>query len=600
MVTLDSYNNQFSYKFFGDKNSSIFKPHLFKGDANPDNGFSDELLDFYISQKDYINAAKYSSMFFYTDPKKELEHRATIRAIKEKGAQSQALYRNAMTEDDKHALDFQTSIYDSSLFGTLTSDNKYFKRYKDIFDTIGTDSDNKPSKIQVTFTNEQSNFAKFFGLEDDNSYNNFLKNAGYNENYLDKEGVRVFPTNDNQVTLEFDPNNPVSRRLLYNIGKFSSNKGIGDSKLIVRGYDAQGNLLNDPSAVLGTGYDESSIYTNIEAGMDKLRELASIVDETKAREEAIVDNTVNRTYTTHLYGAESDVIYMLQQQLLYADPSARSGIKETINEIRKNTTNMLMGGGMADHEIYSNVDNEEGDMTLRYMDTKKRQELRDYMTAALNAGELNYQLAEVNGHFGCYVTIPAKVNKVFRYKGADETRTVDIFVDGFLAKEAQEAVERDTQYAAIHELDQMETWGYTKDLVDGRTIVPVRSGTEGEQTYFQLIDKDGNAETKSKSELLPLLNADKVIDDGSVMLYREFVNSKGEITNKKEFDDMVRKLAIKAGNTMFPSIQDFDEDLSIFNLTDEQRAKLNFGMDEELSEIQRIYLELLTKMQRMQ
>lgn len=600
MVTVDSYNNKYSYKFFGDKNSSIFKPNMFKGDANPDNGFNQDLLDFYLNKGDYLNAAKYSSMFYYNDPKKELNHRASIREIKEKAYASQAMYKNAVTNDDKQALDFQAGIYDSSLYGTLNNDNKYFKQYKSVFDKIGSDSDTPASRLSVTFTNEQSLFSKVLGLDDDNSYSKFLENAGYNEEYLQQNGVHISQTNDGRVTLEFDTNNAVSRRLMYNIGKFSTGTGVGDSKLIVKGYDGKGGLLNDPSAVLGTGYDASSIYTNIDAGMDRLRELASIVDETKDREQSIMDDALNRTYSTNLYGAESDQINMLQQQLLFADSEGRAAIKATIDELRKNTTNQLMGIGLTEYEVYSNAENEDGDMTLRSMNTEQRQELRNYISSALAAGELNYQLAEVNGHFGCYVTIPAKVNKVFRYKNTDETKVVDIFIDGFLADEAKAAVERDTQYAAIHELDQMEAWGYTKELSDGRKIVPMRSGGDGEQTYFQIIDKDGNAENKSKSELLPLLNVDNIIENGADMLFREFTNSDGNITNQQEFENMAKAIAIKAGNSMFPNVQDFDADLSIFNLTEEDRKKLNFGMDEELSEIQRIYLELLTKIQRMQ
>ena len=608
MVTVDSYNNKYSYKFFGDKNSSIFKPNMFKGDANPDNGFNQDLLDFYLNKGDYLNAAKYSSMFYYNDPKKELNHRASIREIKEKAYASQAMYKNAVTSDDKQALDFQAGIYDSSLYGTLNNDNKYFKQYKSVFDKIGSDSDTPASRLSVTFTNEQGIFARLFGLDDDNSYSNFLENAGYNEEYLDQNGIRISKTNDGQVTLEFDTNNAVSRRLMYNIGKFSTNTGGGDSKLIVKGYDLKGNLLNDPyaanenyndvAALSGMGVSTARI--NGELGMEQLRELASVVDETKDREQSIMDDALNRTYSTNLYGAESDQINMLQQQLLFADSEGRAAIKATIDELRKNTTNQLMGIGLTEYEVYSNAENEDGDMTLRSMNTEQRQELRNYIATALSEGKLNYQLAEVNGHFGCYVTIPAKSSKFLRYGGKDEERVIDIFVDGFLADEAKAAVERDTQYAAIHELDQMEAWGYTKELSDGRKIVPMRSGRDGEQTYFQVIDKDGNAENKSKSELLPLLNVDNIIENGADMLFREFTNSDGNITNQQEFENMAKAIAIKAGNSMFPNVQDFDADLSIFNLTEEDRKKLNFGMDEELSEIQRIYLELLTKIQRMQ
>lgn len=598
MITVETYNNKYSYKFLGDKNNSIFKPIGFKGDANPNNGFSQELLDFYLSKNDYINATKYSSMFIYNDPKKELEHRANIRSIREEAYQKQSVYKNAMTDDDRQALDFQNSLYDQNTFGNLTTDNVYYKKYKEAFDKIGTDSDTPVSRLSVTFTNEQSTFAKLFGLDDDNSYSNFLQKAGYNEEYLQNNGIRISPTNDGKVTLEFDTNNAVSRRLMYNLGKFATGKGVGDSKLIVKGYDGNGGLLNDPTAVLGMGYGESSTYTNIEAGIDLLRELASVVDDSKAKEQAVLDNSINRTYSTNLYGAESDTINMLQHQLMFADSNQRAGIKATIDELRKNTTNQLMGIGLTEYEVYSNVENEDGDMTLRTMNTKQRQDLRNYIATALSEGKLNYQLAEVNGHFGCYVTIPAKSNKFLRYGGKDEEKVVDIFIDGFLADQARQAVEKDTQYAAIHELDQMETWGYSKELTDGRKVVPMRSGQNGEQTYFQIVDKDGNAENKSKSEILPLLNANNVIEQGSDMLYQEFINSKGEVVNQDELEKIAKLLAIKAGNTMFPNVQDFGEDLSIFSLTAAERLKLNYGMEEELSEIERIYLELLTKMQR--
>ena len=602
MITTLDYSNKRNYTFTGDVNDSIFKPLGFKGNANPTNGFSDELYDFYWSKQDYENAARYSSMFNYKDVREELKHKAWVRETREIAKQRNAIFNSLQNDDERDLLEFSSSVFNGDAFSTIDIRNPYVKRYNKIFSNIGTDIEGtKPTTLSVTFGSDKSSFLGLFDMDNDNSFSAFLENAKYTEDFFNKGGRHLSKT-DGKRTITFDPNSSEGRQILYNLAKYSTNSSIlpGDKELEIRGYDSQGNLLNNPNTQirtnfgdLGGQYNTKSIYL--------LKELANIVDDATLKEEEITNRTLNRVYSTNLYGAESADIAEAEKAVVMApDEQTRASAKERLKTLQAHTKQLMVGVGLSQKRVVSNYGNKEGDETMREMGSGNIDALKQLITQAWSDGNLSYQLAESNGKFGCYVTIPATTKKGFGNPDGDEQRAINIFIENFLSDKAQEAVAADTQYAAIHELDQMEAWGYGYDLSDGRKIEVERTGNDKEITIFNLVDKDGTSRQSDKKELVKILNADKIKQEGAYELYRKYVNINGDVIDSKALDDHMKKMATYIANNFYPDIEPIIDFERAFSLTSNDKLKLSFEMFDKIQAMEQAYTDILTQFQLLQ
>lgn len=601
MITTLDYNNKKNYTFTGDVNDSIFKPLGFKGNSNPANGFSDDLYDFYIAKQDYANAARYSSMFNYKDKKKEMEHRAWVLETQETAKKRNAVFNSLSNDDEKYLVEFSSAVFDGNAYSTLDSRNPYYQKYNKLFKQLGSDDlDNAPHKLSVTFGADKSKWLGLFDVENDNSFSNFLKNAQYDLNFFHSKDVNVTEANG-EKTISFNPNTSVGRKLLYDLAKYSTNSGIlpGDKELQIRGYDAQGNPLNNPNTQLRTNfgdlggqYSTKSIYL--------LKELADVVDEAKVKEEEVVGKTLKRVYTTNLYGAESADIMMIENAIANApDEFTKSKLTQRLKDLQRTSVNKLVGSGLSDYKVLSNY--EQKDKIMRNVDdTDIRETLKSYISQAWENGSLNYQLAEYNGVFGCYVTLPATIKKGYGNEDGDERPEINIFIENFLSDKAKEAVANDTQYKAIHELDQMEAWGYDHELTDGRKIVVSRAGENKEYTSFLLVDKNGNEEAKNKSDLVKLLNADNIKRDGAFDLYRRYVNINGEVIDEDALETEMKKLAAVIANGFYPDEEEITDIDTTFGLTTDEKLRLSFGMYDKIEAMEKAYRDLLTQFQLLQ
>lgn len=600
MVTVLDYNNKKNYIFAGDLKDSILKPLGFKGNADPNNGFSDELYDYYINRRDYANAAKYSSMFSYKDIREELKHKAWIRDTEEIAKQRNAIFNSVADENERQLLEFSSSVFDKDAFSSLDIRNPFIQRYNKIFNQIGTDTDSRPTRLSVTFSQDKSKFLGLWDVENDNSYSKFLENAKYSEEYLSSKGVSISPV-DGKTTISFDVNTDVGRKLLYNLGKFSTNNGIiGDKELEIQGYDAQGNKTNNPFTQVKTSYSDIGDTFNTKS-IYLLKELADVVDSAKVKEKEIQDRTLKRVYTTNLYGSESADIQRLERLIGNTpDSETRNMYKDDLKNLQEDVKNQIVGIGLTQHNVVSNLSNDEGDETMRNVSSTDKENLKHYITQAWNDGKLSYQLAESNGKFGCYITIPATIKKGWMNLEGKEQKTINVFIEGLLADKAKQAVAADTQYAAIHELDQMEAWGYGYDLSDGRKIIVNRSGDDDEVTTFSVLDKDGNESTYSKSDLVKIINADKIKKDGALELYKKYVNTNGEIIDKAALDTDMKKLATYIANGSYPDEEPITDFEAAFNMSSDDKLNISFGMFDKISAMEEAYREILTQFQLLQ
>lgn len=600
MITVLDYNNKKNYIFAGDLNDSILKPLGFKGNANPNNGFSDELYDYYINRRDYTNAAKYSSMFSYKDIREELKHKAWIRDTEEVAKQRNAIFNSITDENERKLLEFSSSVFDKDAFSSLDIRNPFVQRYNKIFNQIGTDTDSRPTRLSVTFSQDKSKFLGLWDVENDNSYSKFLENAKYSEEYLKSKDVTISPV-DGKTTISFDVNTDVGRKLLYNLGKFSTNNGvIGDKELEIQGYDAQGNKINNPFTQIKTSYSDIGDNFNTKS-IYLLKELADVVDSAKIKEKEIQDRTLKRVYTTNLYGSESADIQRLERLIANTpDSETRNMYKDDLKNLQQSVKNQIVGIGLTQHNVVSNISNDEGDETMRSVSSTDKENLKHYITQAWNDGKLSYQLAESNGKFGCYVTIPATVKKGWMNLEGKEQKTINVFIEGLLADKAKQAVAADTQYAAIHELDQMEAWGYGYDLSDGRKIIVNRNGEDDEVTTFSVLDKDGNESTYTKSDLVKIINADKIKKDGALELYKRYVNTNGEVIDNAALDTDMKKLATYIANGFYPEEEPITDFEAAFNMSSDDKLNISFGMFDKISAMEEAYREILTQFQLLQ
>lgn len=582
-----TYNNK-DYKFYGNIADSIFKPIGFSSNTSVEkDGFDEELYNHYITNKDFANAARYSSMFVYDDPEKELDHKIAIRNLQQIGKRYNALYRSLQTgTNEKEALDFSFSVFDRAAYAKLDINNPYVKQFDKIYANIGRNDDtSQVAKLSVKFAPHKSKFL-FWDIENDNSYENFMKNSGYTTEYLRSKGVSV-EEQDGGIVLNFDKETNTARELLYNISKFSTNAGYGTKRPEITGYDAQGNILNDPDDM------EFSLTGDDTKHMTGFKSLAWLIDSVEGVRKDVEDRTLERDYTTHTYGSITGRAQSIRDMLDVAfEDSQRSTLKERLSGEEEMANRQFTAMSYADKEMYTNLDQDTE--TMIEADTDTRARLREIVgEGMLHHGVVDFQFAESGGKFGCLITIKP-TDDTFSSDSNKVKKVTNVFVPGLFAKEAERRAYQDTDYRALRELDDMEAWGYGYDFEDGTKLQVDRAGEGDRETIFSLIDKNGNSVKQlKKSEIVPKISQDFIIRDLSDRIGMQFSNRNGELIDQKAMLEYIRRGTILAANSLYPDgaeIKDTDDFLSIIS---SMADKLDVKTYKKLSEAEKIYYRIL-------
>lgn len=589
-----TYKNK-SYKFYGSVNDTIFKPQGFVTTTSVErDGFDKELYQHYISNRDFANAARYSSMFVYDDPERELEHKIAIRNIQQIGKRYNALYGNLQTgTNEAEALDFSFSVFDKAAFAKLDINNPYVEKFNKIYDNIGRNDDtSQVAKLSIKFAPHKSKFA-FWDVENDNSYENFIKNTGYTTNGLRSKGIAV-EEKDGGMLISFDKETDAARELLYNLGKFSTNTGYGNKEIEITGYDGQGKIVNSSDTFRYMNFADRGE----DEGLAGLRSLAYLIDSANVTKDDVEHRTLERVYTTNTYGSVTGRAQTIRDMLDVAfDSDQRSTLKERLSGAEEMANRQFSSMSYADKEMYTNLDEDTETMIEADDDTRKR--LREIIgEGLLHKGVVDFEFAESGGKFGCLVTIKP-TDDTFSNNDNKVKKVTNVFIPGLFAEEAQKRAYQDTDYRALRELDDMEAWGYDYDFEDGTKIQVSREGEGDRETVFYLTDKKGNAiKQLKKSDIIPRISQDFIIRDLSDKIGMQFTNKDGNIINQNEMLEYIRRGTIIAANSLYPDgmeIKDTDDFLSIISTMPD---KLDVKTYKKLSEAEKIYYRILHNIMR--
>ena len=574
-----TYKNK-DYKFYGNIADTIFKPKGFTSRVSVEQeGFDDDLYNHYISNKDFANAARYSSMFVYDDPEKELDHKIAIRNLQQIGKRYNALYGSLQTgTNEAEALDFSFSVFDRAAYAKLDINNPYVKKFDKLYNSIGTYDDSaQVARLSVKFAPHKSKFL-FWDIENDDSYENFIKNSGYTPEYLKSKGVSI-ENKDGGVTLSFDKETDAARELLYNIGKFSTSIGYGTKRPEIIGYDSQGKILNSSKDIPLTGPEDRA------SDIERISFLSDLIDDANVTRKEVEGRTLETDYPTHTYGSVTGRAQGIRDVLDYAfDSDQRSTLKERLSGEEEMANRQFAAMSYADKEMYTNLDQKSE--TMIEADTDTRARLREIVgEGLLHHGVVDFEFAESGGKFGCLITIKP-TDDTFSTENNKVKKVTNIFVPGLFAKEAERRAYQDTDYRALRELDDMEAWGYGYDFEDGTKIQVDRTGEGDRETIFK------------KSELIPRISQDFIIRDLSDQIGMQFSNRNGEIINQDAMLEYIRRGTILAANSLYPDgaeIKDTDDFLSIIST---MADNLDVKTYKKLSEAEKIYYRILHNIMR--
>lgn len=592
--------------FRGDVNNSLFHPtgrSEFNNYNVEQTGYNQKLFDYYINHFQYSNAYKYASMFHYKDPEKELDKRAELIGVRMNNAKREALAKNIVDEKQSQALDFTDAIFSSNGLAYLNPENNsYVKAFEDYKNDLGSTDERKASKVSVTFSREKqtlfgTSWLDWLVHDNPNNYKNFTEEFGYNDDYLINNGVNI-DNNNGEVTLTFDKSNPISNKLLYDIASSQNAQSQGALNVKIKGYDDNGEIEQPRYEISNplTDFYNMVSHAALNRHLNDLRYMRDTInDATRQKQSLEISSEGNGlVYSSRIYGFSSDKVAQLWRAYEYQeDTQIRTQIKALIDHENETLYNQLMGIGLSNYEVTTDYFKRDG--VLHKTTSAESVELKNVLSEGLASGKAVFQDMESGGTFGTLVTIPAK------NVGDDEKEKseVNIFIKGFREKEIQKKIASDNTYAAIHELDLMESFGTNYELKDGRTIGVERHGTGKDLVKaFYVKDSDGNIEYVNQQDLLPLLEEEQGVDKIYEETYNKHINADGDIIDSNNLYEELRRYSIALTNNTYRNT----DEITMEDLFDEQgnlkslevlRKDVNFVKKNKLDAAMRIYLMLM-------
>ena len=544
------------YSWNGEYSDTIFTPSGYKSDIRQ--GYDQKLFDHYVNNFDYGNARKYLSMFsFDNDPERENKKRALLVDLEREEKRRQAFTKAAGSNDNIDAVNFSSSVFNKQALAEVDPRNPYKQRFNEKKDFI-FEREQGGEKIQLNFGREDDEL--LWGLiksHNSNCFKDFMKASGYNETYLKNNGVVIGKDQYNNDIVTIDYNNPIANEILYNIGKHSTASNPYDlGKLIGTRVSYKVLDKNDKELKKSGEPTYNPFNFNKVRGADDyyLRQLSDLIEEPKSIEKVVEDRAEKRTYSSLLYGYLDDRAAQAMQRLEYeTDSGTRQALKSIVDNQNTLMMNQLIGAGLHNYQIYTDrYNDEDGDQTMVEIDSGRISEVSNVLSEAIAKNKLYVQLAEVNGMFGAYLTVPGTTKD-----GDVKTKSFSVFVNGFLADEVKSRMQGDNTYLAVHEMDDITAFDYEKDLNDGRSIG--KEMTElGEQWYIK--DRDGNKENVTSNQILSTLKVEYGLEKGYESLYNKYTNLKGEVTNIKELNQILRRYTIGIINNAYSDAEDITEE----------------------------------------
>ena len=517
--------------------------------------FNQEKFNQLIANRQYNDAADYAAKFHFSDPKTQREHENDIINLRRNGRILGAIYSKIDDPDALAQIEFYDKVFVDGGLEQLTG-NKYvdeFIEYKKRLgslvehNTIGPDIVKKEAtRLSITFQPKQRTFLGIDWIAKDNKNNidNFYEQSGLTEQQLKTSGVTVIHK-DGKTTLEFDKSNKLANQIIFNLPDDMYQLGdspisTGGDNISIVGYDSKGQIAGHNRSHKGIKNLINSAKSAKEHYFKK-KDLAE-KDYSSTIGPAIDDN-LEALKTAYASGEIDETTFNRQYNIL------SSKIMAAINSL-----------GSSNCEMYTNHYNRElTDETLVQVSNKRRTHLTNLISAT---DPKNIQLLSMcsNGKIGALIVIKAggltskqqeKLDNDSEPEDMYTTRRIQIFIPGFMQKQAQAKINANTSTRSIQEANSMLDWNYTYKCGNGIEITP--DGKGGFLKNEKPIDKD---------EAIKEINKDMIIQDAVNNLKFNYLSWNGNLISDKdnsllgaeEYEKMARLIAVRAGNELNPGI----------------------------------------------
>ena len=550
-----------NYSYYNPNDNSAIP----KGNAINKYKIDDRKFNQLIANRQYQDAADYASQFHFDDPATQRAHENDILNLRREGRKIAAVYGRIDDVDKLNKISFLDHVFvDGGL--EQISDNPYAKRFAEFKQNLGSTHkkngvrysnkiDEEATAISFTFAPEKQTLFGIDWLAKDNtkrSVESFYANSGLNEAQLKSAGVEV-THKDGFTTIKFDKSNPLANKIIYNAlpGTSKGDSGGGsDYNIILKGYNSDGKEIRDVSNWRSQSWNE-------------MRNIISDAEDAKTSAFQALD-MAKKDYSSTVGPALDDNLEILNQ-MLASGQITQQEYNQQMKAVGSIMDQAIRTLGSGNYEMFSNAYNKKAtDETLVSLSSEQRSEIIQSISAA-NPKNLHFNAMVSNGQIGTLVTIDADEvdneditdnddrNKVKR-------RTRKVFIPGFMSEIAQEKINRNTSTRAIQEINSMQDYGYSFKTTDGQEIY---SSTDGK---FYI---DG--QEISKDDATRAINKTMIIEDATANLKYQFTNNSGEMYDVEGYEEIARKIAVKAANELNPYIS-FGDNVTVEDIFNKKGA----------------------------
>ena len=527
--------------------------------------FDDRKFNQLIANRQYQDAADYASQFHFNDPATQRAHENDILNLRREGRKIAAVYGRIDDVDKLNKISFLDHVFvDGGL--EQISDNPYAKRFAEFKQNLGSTHkkvdgrythkiEQEATAISFTFAPEKQTLFGIDWLSKDNtkrSVESFYANSGLNEAQLKSAGVEV-THKDGFTTIKFDKSNPLANKIIYNAlpGTLKGDSGGGsDYNIVLKGYNSDGKEIGDISYWRSQSWNE-------------MRNIISDAEDAKTSAFQALD-MATKNYSSTVGPSLDDNLEILNQMLASGQIT-----QQEYNQQRKTVGSILDQAirslGSGNYEMFSNAYNKNAtDETLVSLSNEQRSEIIQSISAA-NPKNLHFNAMVSNGQIGTLVTIDADEVSDKNISDNDDRNEVkrrrrQVFIPGFMSEIAQEKINRNTSTRAIQEINSMQDYGYAFKTSDGQKIYSSMDG----KFYI-----DG--QEISKDDATKAINKTMIIEDATANLKYQFTNNSGDMYDVEGYEEIARKIAVKAANELNPNIS-FGDNVTVEDIFNKKGA----------------------------
>ena len=528
--------------------------------------FNNKRFQQLIANGEYQDAADYAAKYHFNDPAIQRAHENDILNLRREGRKLTAIYSQVSDEDTKQKMAFMDNVFVNGGLDRL-SKNPYAKEFGFFKQHLGSahkkgligytnEIDKEATAISFTFAPEKQTLFGIDWLAKDNTKHSveaFYANSGLNEAALKSAGVEI-THKDGYTTIKFDKSNPLANKIIYNAippTRIQGDLSRGTNYDIeLKGYTADGKEIQDISFLS-------------QGSWDKMRDMIADAEEAKTKAFSSL-NMREKDYSSTVGPYLDDNLEQLNQLAATGQITEQeyNQQKKLIGSVMDQAIRSL---GSGNYEMFSNAYNDEAtDETLISLDNEQRSEIIQSISAA-NPKNLHFNAMVSNGQIGTLVTIDADEVSDKNISDNDDRNEVkrrrrQVFIPGFMSEIAQEKINRNTSTRAIQEINSMQDYGYDFKTSDGQKIYSSMDG----KFYI-----DG--QEISKDDATKAINKTMIIEDATANLKYQFTNNSGEMYDVEGYEQIARKIAVKAANELNPDIS-FGDNVTVEDIFNKKGA----------------------------